>query len=101
MKCLIIPAIIGAAGIVRKGLKKNLEAIPGKHSTDSLQMAAVLGTSHIIRKVLQSDTRSQSGGDHRWFKRIIIFINCSWGFHPVAVVILYINTKCENWLLLS
>jgi hypothetical protein len=45
-----------------------LEAIPGKYSTDSLQKAAVLGTSHIIRKILQSDTRSQSGGDHRWFK---------------------------------
>jgi hypothetical protein len=27
-----------------------------KHSTDSLQKTAVLGTSHIIRKVLQSET---------------------------------------------
>jgi hypothetical protein len=53
---VIIPVIIGATGIVTKGLKKNLEATPGKHSTDSLQMRAVLGTSHIIRKVLQSET---------------------------------------------
>jgi hypothetical protein len=30
-----------------------LEAVPGKHSTDSLQKTAILGTSHIIRKVLQ------------------------------------------------
>jgi hypothetical protein len=30
---------------------------------------AILGTSHIIRKVLQCDTWSLSGGDHRWFKR--------------------------------
>ena len=37
-------------------LKKNLEAIPGKHSIDSLQKAAIFGTSHIIRKVLQCET---------------------------------------------
>ena len=34
-------------------LKENLEAVPGKHSIDSLQKTAILGTSHIIRKVLQ------------------------------------------------
>ena len=34
-------------------LKKNLGAVPGKHSIDSLQMTAILGTSHIIRKELQ------------------------------------------------
>jgi hypothetical protein len=36
-------------------LKENLEAVPGKHSVDSLQKTAVLGTSHIIRKVLQCE----------------------------------------------
>jgi hypothetical protein len=45
-----------------------LEATPGKHSVDSLQKTAVLGTSHIIRKILQSETGSLSGGGHRWFK---------------------------------
>ena len=29
-------------------LKKNLETVPGKHSIDSLQKTAILGTSHII-----------------------------------------------------
>jgi len=52
LKCKIIPVIIGATRIVTKGLWKNLEAIPGKHSIDSLQKTAILGTSHIIRKVL-------------------------------------------------
>jgi hypothetical protein len=47
MKCVIVPAVIGATGIVTRGLRKNLEAIPGKHSIDSLQKTAVLGTSHI------------------------------------------------------
>jgi hypothetical protein len=30
VKCTIIPGIIGATGIVKRSLKKNLEAIPGK-----------------------------------------------------------------------
>jgi hypothetical protein len=47
-----------------------LEAIPGKHLIYSLQKTAVLGTSHIIRKVLQCEAWSLSGGDHCWFKRI-------------------------------
>ena len=53
----------------RKYLKKNLETVSGKYSTDSLPKAAVLGTSHTIRKVLQSETLSQSGGDRLWFKK--------------------------------
>jgi len=47
-----------------------LEAVPGKHSIDSLQKTAILGTSHIIRKVLQCEATCLSGGDHCWFKRI-------------------------------
>ena len=51
----IIPVIIGATGIVTRSLRKNLEAVPGKHSIDSLQKTAILGTSHIIRKVPQCE----------------------------------------------
>jgi hypothetical protein len=36
MNCIIIPVITGTTRIVTKGLKKNLEAIPVKHSIDSL-----------------------------------------------------------------
>jgi hypothetical protein len=56
LKCTIISFIIGATGIVTKSLRKNLEGIPGKHSIDSLQKTAIIGTSHIIRKVLQCVT---------------------------------------------
>jgi hypothetical protein len=56
MKCMIISVIIGTTGRVTKGLKKNLEAIPGKHSVDALQKTAIRGTSHTIQKVLQSET---------------------------------------------
>jgi hypothetical protein len=55
LKCTIILVIIGATGIVTRSLRKNLEAVPGKHSTDSLKKTAMLGTSHIIRKVLQCE----------------------------------------------
>ena len=55
LKCTIIPIIIGANGIVTRSLRKNLEAVPGKHSIDSLQKTAILGTSRIIRKVLQCE----------------------------------------------
>jgi len=47
---------IGSTGIVKRSLKKNLEATPGKHLIDSLQTTVILGTSHIIRKVLQCET---------------------------------------------
>ena len=55
LKCTIVPVITGATGIVTRSFRKNLETVPGKHSIDSLQKTAILGTSHIIRKVLQSE----------------------------------------------
>jgi hypothetical protein len=51
---MIIPIVIRATGIMRS-LRKNMEAVPGKHSIDSLQKTRILGTSHIIRKVLQCE----------------------------------------------
>jgi hypothetical protein len=58
------PARTAATAIVTKGFKKF-----GSHSRRTFNRfttkAAILGTSHVIRKVLQSDTKSQSGGDER------------------------------------
>jgi hypothetical protein len=58
MKCFIIPVIIGAMGIVTKGLKKYMEIISRKYSIDSLKKKkkAVQGTLHIIRNMLKSET---------------------------------------------
>jgi hypothetical protein len=53
---MIIPVIIGATGIVTRSLRKNLEDTPGKHLLNSLQKTAIVGTSHIVRKVLQCET---------------------------------------------
>ena len=36
-------------------LKEKFGSCTGKHSIDSLQKTAILGTSHIIRKVLQCE----------------------------------------------
>ena len=55
LKCTIIPGNWSHWNS-NENLRKNLEAVPGKHSIDSLQKKSILGTSHIIRKVLQSET---------------------------------------------
>ena len=55
LKCTVVPVIIGATGIVTRSLRKDMEAVPGKHSIDSVQKTAILGTSHTIRKVLQCE----------------------------------------------
>jgi hypothetical protein len=53
---IIIILIIGATGGVKSNLRKNLEVVPGKHTIYSLQKTAILGTTPIIRKVLQCET---------------------------------------------
>jgi len=50
-----MPVITAATEIVTRVLRKNLEAIPGKHSINSLHEKAVLGTSHTIRKIPQCE----------------------------------------------
>jgi hypothetical protein len=49
LKCTIISVIIGVTGIVTKSLRKNLEAIPGKHSIDSLQLGSTTDDTITIR----------------------------------------------------
>ena len=51
-KVEVIPVIIGATGIVDKNIKKYVGRIPGCHNIYSLQRSAILGTAHILRKVL-------------------------------------------------
>ena len=51
-KVEVIPVITGATGIVDKNIKKYVGRIPGCHNIYSLQRSAILGTAHILRKVL-------------------------------------------------
>jgi len=48
----VIPLIIGATGTISKSFRKYVSNIPGKHEVKELQKTAILGTAHILRKVL-------------------------------------------------
>jgi hypothetical protein len=54
VKTKVTPVIIGATGTISKSFRKYLSSIPGKHDIKELQKTAVLvlGTAHILRKVL-------------------------------------------------
>jgi hypothetical protein len=52
VKTNVIPVIIGATGTISKSFRKYLSNVPGKHEIKELQKTAILGTAHILRKVL-------------------------------------------------
>ena len=52
VKTKVIPVIIRATGTFSKSLKKYVSNIPGHHEVKELQKTAILGTAHILRKVL-------------------------------------------------
>jgi len=52
VKTKVIPVIIGATGTISESFRKYVSNIPGKHEVKELQKTAILGTAHIIRKVL-------------------------------------------------
>jgi len=52
VKTKVIPVIIGATGTISKSLRKYASNMPGKHEVKELQKTVILGTAHILRKVL-------------------------------------------------
>ena len=50
--CPVAPVIIGATGTISKTFRKYVSNIPGNHEVKELQKTAILGTTHILRKVL-------------------------------------------------
>jgi len=52
VKTKVIPVIIGATGTISKSIRKYVSNIPGNHEVKELQKTAILGTAHILRKVL-------------------------------------------------
>jgi hypothetical protein len=52
VKTRVIPVIIGATGTISKSLRTYVSTIPGNNEVKELQKTAILGTAHIIRKVL-------------------------------------------------
>jgi hypothetical protein len=49
---IIIPVLIGATGTISKSFRKYVRNIPGHHEVKELQKTDILGTAHILRKVL-------------------------------------------------
>jgi heme/copper-type cytochrome/quinol oxidase subunit 2 len=52
MMIIIISVIIGATGTISKSFRKSVSSIPENHEVRELQKTAILGTAHILRKVL-------------------------------------------------
>jgi hypothetical protein len=49
---IIMPVITGATGTISNSFRKYVSSIPGNHEVRELQQTAILGTAHILRKVL-------------------------------------------------
>jgi hypothetical protein len=52
VKTKVIPVIIDATGTISKSFRKYVSNISGNHEVKELQKTAILGTAHILRKVL-------------------------------------------------
>jgi hypothetical protein len=69
MKCMIIPLITGDTGIVKKRFKGKFGSHTRKTFNRFTSKTTMLGTSHRIRKVWQSEIRRLSGEDHCKFMK--------------------------------
>ncbi|XP_068208495.1 uncharacterized protein [Palaemon carinicauda] len=54
MSVEIVPIIIGTLGTIPRSLKRNLEKLEAEVALGLLQKSVILGTAHIIRKVMDS-----------------------------------------------
>jgi hypothetical protein len=52
VKTKVTPAITGATGTISKSFRKHLSSKARKHDIKELRKTAILGTAHILRKVL-------------------------------------------------
>jgi len=52
VKTKVIPVIIGATETISKSFRKYVSNIQGKYEVKELQKTAILGTAHILQKVL-------------------------------------------------
>jgi hypothetical protein len=52
VKARVIPVIIVATGTISESFRKYVSNIPGNHDVKELQKTTILGTPHLLRKVL-------------------------------------------------
>jgi hypothetical protein len=48
----VISVITGVTGTISKSFRKYVSNIPGNHEVKELQKTVILGTAHILQKVL-------------------------------------------------
>ena len=63
MKAKVIPVIIGLTGTILESLRQYLSSIPGKHKIKEVQKTAILGTAHVLQKVLMSKYKTYFTGE--------------------------------------
>ena len=52
VKARVITVVIGVTGTISKSFRKYVSNILGNHDVKELQKTAILGTAHVLRKVL-------------------------------------------------
>ena len=55
MKTTTLPVVISALGVIKKEMRLTVEKIPWAIKIEELQKIAMMGTAHILRKVLSID----------------------------------------------
>jgi hypothetical protein len=53
VKTRAIPVITGATWTISKSFRKYVINVPGNHEVKELQITVILGTAHVLRKVLK------------------------------------------------
>ena len=48
LKTVTVPVVIGTLGVVKEGIEKHIDKIPGKINITEFQKIALLGSSHIL-----------------------------------------------------
>ena len=51
-KTTVIPVVVGALGVLSKDFETAVELIPGNICAKEVQKIALMGTAHILRKIL-------------------------------------------------
>ena len=67
MKTKVFPVVVGALGTLRKDFAKEVELIPGRPNVSEIQKISLLGTAHILRKVLGGITKSTGSAPYSSF----------------------------------
>jgi hypothetical protein len=94
VKTKLIPLIIGATGSTSQSFRKYLRSIQGKHEVREIQQSAVLGTAHVLQKVLMEKCKilSWQRALHAWI------INCNY-IIAATLLLLFKLCDCKHYIL--